>query len=399
VPVELTWQKQDSLGRDHHLSLRLADETGRTWATRDSHPRAGQAFFTDLSIGDTLFDRHGLLIPAGTPPGLYRLLLSVRQESDAHPLDLLDTEGQPLGAELLLTKVTVITPDPPVGPAALPVQVATNTTFGEEVQLVGYSLARGPFKAGEPLPLNLFWQSLTDSPGPLTVFVQLQDAAGQTVVWHEQAPIWPTTRWHRGATLRDPHDLPLPPGLLPGEYELAVGLLTSQQARLEVDGNDQLALATVTTTDRPHTFETPTPQIPLSVTFAGQARLVGLDLPHTQVEPGERLPLTLHWQAVTAFDKNWTVFVHLVNSNGQIVSQQDQIPGAGQFPTTGWLPGEYLVDSYNLPIPAGTPSGHKAYRLEIGLYDANDFSRLPVMDDGEIIDDHIVLESWPISVE
>ena len=87
------------------------------------------------------------------------------------------------------------------------------------------------------------------------------------------------------------------------------------------------------------------------------------------------------------------------DSEGQIIGQQDQIPGAGQFPTTGWIPNEYLVDSYNLFIPPDTPPGEGIYHLRIGLYDSNDFSRLPVIEAGEIIDDHITLESWPISVE
>ena len=399
APVELTWQKQGSLGSEHRLSLRLADAAGRTWGTRDSYPRAGQVFFTDLATGDTLSDRHGLLIPAGTPPGLYRLLLSVRRVSDDHPLDLLDAAGQPLGVELLLAELEVAAPDPPVGSAALPVQTPTNATFGSAVQLVGYSLGQGPFQAGEAIPLNLFWQSLTGSPGPLTVLIQLQDAAGQTAVSIEQAPIWPATEWQRGATLRDPHDLLLPPTLPPGDYTVLVGLMSPQQSRLEVGGDTRLALTTVTTTDRPHTFDAPAPQIPLAVVFGGKAKLAGLDLPQTRIRPGDRLPLTLHWQAMDTFDKSWTVFVHLVNSSGQIVGQQDQIPGGGQFPTTGWLPPEYLVDSYSLSVPAGTPPGHEVYRLEIGLYDANDFSRLPVTEADQIVDDHIVLEGWPITVE
>ncbi len=399
VPIALTWQKQDNLGSEHRVNLRLADAEGRTWASRDSYPRAGQAFFTDLTVGDTLSDRHGLLIPAGTPPGLYRLLLSVRRVSDAHPLDLLDAQGQPLGAELLLGEVAVIAPNPPVGPAALPVQFSTEAIFGRSVRLVGYSLDQGPFKAGQALPLTLFWQSLTDHPDFLTVFVQLQEKTGQPVVGYERPPLWPSSEWQRRTLLRDPYDLPLPPTLPPGEYRLVIGLTAPDQTRLSVAGSDQLPLTQVTTVDRPHTFAAPEPQIPLSVVLGDQAKLVGLDLPQTQVKAGEHLPLTLYWQAITTFDKNWTVFVHLLNHQGQIVSQQDQIPGGGQFPTTSWLPDEYLVDTYNLLIPADTLPGHDAYWLEIGLYDANDFSRLPVIEAGEIIDDHIVLDRWSISIE
>lgn len=402
VPVELTWQKEESLGSDHRVSLRLADATGRTWGIRDSYPRAGQTFFTNLQSGETLNDRHGLLIPAGTPPGSYRLLLSVRRVSDDHPLDLFDAAEQPLGAELLLGEVKVVDPDPSVGPAALDIQVATGAAFGQVGRLVGYSLGQGPFKAGEILPLNLFWESLTDTPGPLTTVIQLQDTAtGQPIFSFERPPIRPTSEWQTHTLLRDPYDLPLPPALPPGDYQLVVALLTQEQTRLKVGDRDQLALTLIQTIDRPHLFEAPSPQFLLAANFSDQARLAGVDLPETTVKTGGNLPLTLYWQALAPLDRSWKVFVHLVDDQGKIVSQQDQIPGAGQFPTTSWLPGEYVIDSYNLSIPADTPPGRQAYRLEIGLYDANDvsFSRLPVVETGKMVDNHLVLDRWPISVE
>ncbi|GIK42044.1 MAG: hypothetical protein BroJett011_58770 [Chloroflexota bacterium] len=397
VPVTLTWRKEKSLGSEHRVSLRLADVGGRTWAIRDSQPRAGQSFFTTLPFGQTLTDHHGLLVPAGTPPSLYRVLLSVRRMSDDHPLDLLDERGQPLGVELLLREVEIVDPHPPVQAATLPIQTMTNAVFSQTVHLVGYSLGQGPFKAGEILPLNLFWESLVDSPGSLTSVVQLQDAAGQPVLSYEREPLRPSPQWRQGTLLRDPYDVALPPTLAPGEYRLVVALTTAEKTRLVVGDSDQLILTTVTTIDRPHVFEAPTPQIPLEVNFSDQAKLVGLDLPQTRVKVGAFLPLTLYWQALAPFDRSWTVFVHLLDEQGQIVSQQDQIPGAGQFPTTSWLAKEYLVDSYNLLIPAGTPPGQEVYRLEIGLYDVN--GRLPITKSGQIVGDHLVLESWPISIE
>lgn len=398
VPVQLVWQKNKPLSSDHHPSLRLADATGRTWTTRDSYPQAGQLSFTDVAIGDTILDRHGVLTPAGAPPGHYRLLLSVRRVSDARPLDLLDEAGQPQGAELLLAQIELVRPDPPVGKDALPAQVVTTANFEKRIQLVGYSLGAGPFKAGETLPLTLFWQSLVDHPGDLRVMIQLYDSAGQSAAVVQQAPIWPATEWEQADLLRDPHEFILPPTLTPGDYDLMVSLVSSDQQPLVVQGERQLKLATITTIDRPHVFEAPSPTATLNVTFDEQARLVGIDLPRSRLKAGEMLALTLYWQAVAPLEKNWKVFVHLVNSAGDIVSQQDQIPGAGQFPTTGWLPGEYLTDTYNLPIP-GDIDEHPPYHLKIGLYDANDFSRLPVIENSQIIGDHITLESWPILIE
>jgi hypothetical protein len=397
IPIELTWRKEKSLGSEYLISLRLADEKGHTWAIRDSFPQAGQSHFTDLAPGDTLIDHHGLLVPAGTPPGQYQLLLSVRRSSDAHPLDLLDADEQPLGTELTLSKIDVIDPNPPIDPHALPVQSITNATFDNTVKLIGYSLGHSAFKSGETLPLTLFWQSQTEQPGPLTVSIQLKNKMDQPVVIHEQQPIRPTTDWSSDTLLHDPHNVFLPPTLPPGEYQLVVGLLTPEQTLLDVAGGKQFELTSVTTIDRPHNFEVPEPQIDLAFNFSDQIELAGLDVRQEQIKAGEYLPLTLHWKTMTTPVKAWTVFVHLLDQNGDIVAQQDQIPGDGQFPTTGWLPDEYIADDYNLLIPTDTLPGE--YILEIGLYDANDFSRLPVVENGEIVSDHVVLESWPISVE
>lgn len=399
VPVALTWHKEAGLDGEHRVNLRLVDATGRTWASRDSYPRAGQVRFEDLAAGQVLEDRHGLLVAAGTPPGHYRLLLSVRRTSDAHPLDLLDAGGQPLGAELHLADVKVVDPQPPVSALALPVQVASNAVFARDVRLVGYSLGSGPFKAGEVLPLNLFWESLASGLGPLQVVIQLEDETGRPVLTYQAEPARSTVEWRPGFILRDPHDVLLPAALRPGRYRLLVSLARPDQGRLTVAGQDRLFLTTVTTVDRPRTFTPPQPQLELDVSFNNQARLAGLDLPQQVVRPGESLPLTLYWQGLAEFDKSWTVFVHLVDPAGRIISQQDRLPGGGQFPTTGWLPGEYLTDTYHLPIPGEVAAGRNLYRLEIGLYDANDFSRLPIMENGQVAGNSFVLENWPISVE
>ena len=397
VPVRLLWQKSDALDGDYRVTLRLADAAGRTWAARDSQPRAGQASFAGLEIGEMLADNHGVLTPAGAPPGLYRLLLSVRQVDDARPLNLLDNTGQPLGAELPLAEIALIAPDPPIGADALPIQIPADFTFGQQARLLGYSLGTGPFKAGETLPVTLFWESLVNNPGQLEVLIELKDNSGQTVVTHRQPPAWPSTGWQQKSILRDPRDVLLPPTLPPGNYEMWLSLITPEQNKLVVDGSQQVQLTTIATIDRPHIFDAPKPQLKMDVTFGEQIRLVGVDLPETRLNPGQMLPVTLYWQAVGAIDKNWTVFVHLTGDQGNIIAQQDQTPGAGQFPTLGWIPNEYLVDEYSLTIPANTPSRPTTYLLKIGLYNAE--GRLPILKNGQVVSDHIMLESWPISIE
>jgi hypothetical protein len=197
--------------------------------------------------------------------------------------------------------------------------------------------------------------------------------------------------------LRDPISITVPPDLPSGQYQLRVALTGSDEKRLPVAGKDVCFLQEISITDRQREFDPPAPNFGLDANFGNQVRLVGIDLLETKITSDAGLPLTLYWQALATADQSWKVFVHLIDSEGQIIAQQDQIPGRGRFPSTGWVSGEYLTDRYQLSLPPDAPSGQ--YLLRIGLYNPNDSIRLPLVVDGQDVNDHIILEGWPISVE
>jgi hypothetical protein len=391
LPVTLVWRKLNNLWNDHRVSLRLADANGRTWASRDSLPQGGTASFVALRIGDRLVDRHGLAIPAGTPPGIYQLRLSLYDQGDERPLDVLDGQGQPQGTEAILATVQVILPDTPLPTEALPIQHRHSADFEDQVRLLGYSLGNGPFRAGDSLSFSLFWQALTGDHQPYIVFAQLQDDAGRPVALSETPSIYPSERWSAGVLVREPREIPLPAALPAGTYRLAVGLLRPDGSRLHAGNDDQVVLTTVDTTQRAHDFSPPTPEHPLDVRFGSQARLAGYDLHGEEdVKAGESLELILYWQALETLQQRYTVFVHLVDAADQIVGQRDQVPGKGEYPTTSWIPGEYLADPYILPVNPDTPAGN--YRIEVGLYNPLDGTRLPVTTaDGHPVGDRLLL--------
>ena len=77
-------------------------------------------------------------------------------------------------------------------------------------------------------------------------------------------------------------------------------------------------------------------------------------------------------------DTSYSVFLHLLDQDGQIVAPRDAVPRDGQLPTSLWLPGEVVADSYVLQ--PGQPLAPGAYRLIAGLYDPGNGQRLPVSD-------------------
>jgi mannosyltransferase len=97
-------------------------------------------------------------------------------------------------------------------------------------------------------------------------------------------------------------------------------------------------------------------------------------------QPGEALHVTLYWEAVEQVETSYTVFVHLVDADGRIWSQSDNLPRGGDFPTDAWFAGDVIVDPYSILVPVDAPSGD--YQLVAGMYEPDVGQRLPVFDAG-----------------
>jgi hypothetical protein len=91
------------------------------------------------------------------------------------------------------------------------------------------------------------------------------------------------------------------------------------------------------------------------------------------------LTVTLFWQPLTPLTADYTVFLHLRNSDGATVAQQDGLSLAGAYPTSRWQPGEMVIDPFTLVLPADLPAGR--YTLWAGLYQLETLERLPVAND------------------
>jgi 4-amino-4-deoxy-L-arabinose transferase-like glycosyltransferase len=120
------------------------------------------------------------------------------------------------------------------------------------------------------------------------------------------------------------------------------------------------------------------------LTFGGLVALRGVALPEMlgdseapiSVRAGDRLVLDLHWQALARPDRNYSVFLHLVDEHGQVVGQADSYPGAGSRPMGDWMPGDTVVDTHVITVPdtAATPACD--CQLTMGVYDSSSGRRL-----------------------
>lgn len=91
--------------------------------------------------------------------------------------------------------------------------------------------------------------------------------------------------------------------------------------------------------------------------------------------PRERLLVRATYRAAAPTAAPYKVFVHLYQGD-RIFAQHDAQPVGELRPTTGWQPGEVVVDALSLRLPPDLPPGE--YQLRLGLYAVDTQQRLPV---------------------
>jgi hypothetical protein len=74
---------------------------------------------------------------------------------------------------------------------------------------------------------------------------------------------------------------------------------------------------------------------------------------------------------------SYQVFTHLEGSAGP-VAQADSVPACWGYPTDRWRPGQIIADPHAIYLSPDVPPGN--YPLEVGLYQADTFTRLDVLD-------------------
>jgi hypothetical protein len=110
----------------------------------------------------------------------------------------------------------------------------------------------------------------------------------------------------------------------------------------------------------------------------GGIRLDGFAYERVMRPGGGWVNVWLRWKAEQHITQNATVFIHLLDSAGRLVAQQDGIPQAGYSPSVGWLAGALIDDRHSMALPASLPPG--SYRLSVGLYDTTTGERVRLAD-------------------
>jgi mannosyltransferase len=371
LTLALGWHLEEPADERYGLTLRLLDVDGWPVTIQDGLLLDERVLPTDRwSAGQETTTYHILPIPSGTPPLTYSLSIGLYEQTrdGIDPLDLLSDQEVPQGQSFNVATVRLSQPigliDHPYGlssppPLPQPVSLADGLSF------LGANLDRSVLSPGEFLFVTLRWQATRSSlPDyrPRLALVQ----AGRELDAVESAPAlgrYPTNLWQAQEQVIEHRRLNAPPAVAPGVADVVLTL-----------GNHRRVLGQVDVNIEAHMFTPPPIAHPLDIRFGQVARLIGYDLPSQTFTSAQPITITLYWRALeNEGGVDYTVFTHILASDGHLVGQHDSPPVYGARPTLGWIPDEIIVDQH--PMAFREPYEGSA-RIEIGLYDPVSMERL-----------------------
>ncbi len=129
------------------------------------------------------------------------------------------------------------------------------------------------------------------------------------------------------------------------------------------------------------------PPLPRAQWQAGMV-LNAIDFPRS-IERGEPLDITATWSTEQPVQQPYTLFIHLLDAQGQLVAQHDGMPLDAAWPTTCWQAQQGFSDHYHLTLPPDVEPGN--YRLTLGFYWLPTQERTPLLSQSAPAIDQLVL--------
>ncbi len=382
--LRLAWQQTQATPENMKVSALIFNEAGQLLTQVDKAlvNNGLQVKSSEWSIGEEAETYFLIDIPPATPPGNYTLAVAVYGEETLNRVPVSNVSGPLGGAERLapLTDFTVTPAQKSVIVADLDLAFPARQELLPGLTLLGFeSLPGETVRSGELVKASIIWQAGDTALNQDLAMAFVVRAGEGKDEWTLSEPVglagdhYPSLQWQPGEVLRGWLSARIPPSYKPGLYKLSLRLSEVDKPEAEVLS---LPIGDFEVQGWQRNFDAPQPQITLDAAYGGLATLVGLDAASAMLSPGETLKAQLYWRVDDEFEQDYTVFVQLIGPDGVLWGQVDQTPGVGLFPTTGWLPGEYITDVYAITLAEDAPLGE--YQIAIGLYDPSSGQRLPV---------------------
>ncbi len=279
-------------------------------------------------------------------------------------------------------------------PALQPIQA----NIAPELSLIGVEVENSQLASDtwrildsrSSLRLTVYWQ-VKRSPQDKPTAWRLVDGSGRAFPERELFPRYaggmPLT-WVPNEIVPDHYDLPLDPNMPPGRYVLQAAYGDSREYSTVT--NIELAQESAPAPAEPDVRTKAFARLGDSIQFVGYT----LSAP---LQPGQISPVLLYWKAEKSVPADYTAFVQLIDYQGNLVAQHDGLTADGFNTSALWVPGQVVQDWHDLSVPRDIKPG--LYRLIAGLYQYENFTRLPVADERGANSPDDVVDLGPVKIQ
>jgi 4-amino-4-deoxy-L-arabinose transferase-like glycosyltransferase len=283
------------------------------------------------------------------------------------------------------------------------IQNPLGANFDNKAELLGYDVGKGRVRAGEAIAVTLYWRCLGRMERNYTLSIQV---LGPDYHSYGGVNLYPgrgnfaTSLWQVGDTFSESYWIPIAPDApapVMGRIKVALFRDDSTQEHLPVFGPQGQIADHSAIFGRIKIVPKVRPEHVIGnqvyYNWDEKVALIGYELT-SPVDREASLDIRLYWQALSEIDEDYTVFVHWLDEEGQIRTQQDNQPRNSTYPTGLWDEGEIVEDLYHLTIPAGLLTDQAPVLLAVGMYSLETLERLPVFDENghRLAGDQIILK-------
>ncbi len=132
----------------------------------------------------------------------------------------------------------------------------------------------------------------------------------------------------------------------------------------------------------------------------GAVQLFGYDLRTPQVAPGGTVELVTFWRVtdpgplrprnLSNAEEDWAVFIHALDGAGNVIGQEDRLDA----PAWDWQAGDVIAQIHRFALQPAFSEGPIV--LEVGVYRRSDGLRLPVLAEGSVVGNRVLLQPLEI---
>jgi 4-amino-4-deoxy-L-arabinose transferase-like glycosyltransferase len=270
------------------------------------------------------------------------------------------------------------TPPPLISETNLPADLhPVHAVMAEGMELIGYTSDATPIRPGDEQRVTLYWRALQPMGQDYVLALALVgrglEPLGTVDTW-PGGGLAPTSQWRPGMIFADAYQLPVnAEAQTPSRVRLSLSAWVDDlENRLPIRApGGAVTRAIYLDVGRVIAAEAPpfTPGHPDGSTFENGITLLGWD-----ANADGALALTLYWRGDQSIPADYTVFIHVVTTDGLQVASADSPPLDGDWPTSAWTPGQAFAETRLIALPSELPPNCCSVRL--GFYTPDDGVRL-----------------------